>query len=191
MLLALVFALPNFFGTDPALQVARKNRLPMDDFARQAVEQMLTSHAAAFRGSYIDDGKLLVRFSSVADQLKARDAVNENLDGGLRDRADDCFARAAAVAHDRPAADAAGPRPARRPVPALPGGREWRRGAAARQLRPGVSPHALASATCHSPTSRPYTGSKSSDPERAAREPAGRARMSARCAMRCARRTAT
>jgi preprotein translocase subunit SecD len=79
MLLALMFALPNFFGTDPALQVVRKNRLPMDDFARQAVEQTLTGHASAFRGSYIDDGKLLVRFASVADQLKARDAVNENL----------------------------------------------------------------------------------------------------------------
>ncbi len=48
MLLALVFALPNFFGTDPALQVARKNRLPMDDFARQSVEQVLTGHASAF-----------------------------------------------------------------------------------------------------------------------------------------------
>ncbi|MGH8253937.1 MAG: protein translocase subunit SecD, partial [Steroidobacteraceae bacterium] len=79
MLLALVFALPNFFGTDPALQVARKNRLPMDNFARQAVEQVLTSHASAFRSSYIDDGKLFVRFASVSDQLKARDTVDENL----------------------------------------------------------------------------------------------------------------
>jgi len=78
-LLALVFALPNFFGTDPALQVARKNRAPMDDFARQAVEQSLTAHAAAFHGDYLDDGKLVVRFASVADQLKARDAVNEFL----------------------------------------------------------------------------------------------------------------
>ncbi len=79
LLLALVFALPNFFGTDPALQVARKNRLPMDDFARQSVEQVLAGHAAPFRGSYIDDGKLIVRFASVTDQLKARDAVNENM----------------------------------------------------------------------------------------------------------------
>jgi preprotein translocase subunit SecD len=79
LLLALVFALPNFFGTDPALQVARKNRLAIDDFARQSVEQVLTGHAAPFRGSYIDDGKLIVRFASVADQLKARDAVNENM----------------------------------------------------------------------------------------------------------------
>ena len=76
-LLALIFALPNFFGTDSALQVARKNRSPMDEFARQAVEQTLAAHSAAFHGDYLDDGKLVVRFASVADQLKARDVVNE------------------------------------------------------------------------------------------------------------------
>jgi preprotein translocase subunit SecD len=80
-LLALIFALPNFFGTDPALQVARKNRLAMNDDARQAVERVLASRAAPFRGAYLDDGKLVVRFASVADQLRARDAVNEALAG--------------------------------------------------------------------------------------------------------------
>lgn len=79
MLLALLFALPNFFGTDPALQVARKNRLPMDSFAQKEVEQSLGAHSAPFRASYIDDGKLVVRFASVADQLRARDAVNDAL----------------------------------------------------------------------------------------------------------------
>ncbi len=78
-LLALVFALPNFFGTDPALQVARKNRAAMDETARQSVEQALTLHSSAFRGAYIDNGKLIVRFASVTDQLKARDTVNETL----------------------------------------------------------------------------------------------------------------
>src|SRR4051812_5561014 len=79
MLLALMFALPNFFGTDPALQVARKNRLPMDEFARQAVEQSLTARAVAFRGSYLDEGKMILRFGDVADQLKARDLVDESM----------------------------------------------------------------------------------------------------------------
>ena len=78
-LLALIFALPNFFGSDPALQVARKNRLAMDDFARQSVEQALKAHADSYLSAYLDDGKLIVRFASVADQLKARDAVNESM----------------------------------------------------------------------------------------------------------------
>jgi preprotein translocase subunit SecD len=79
MLLALLFALPNFFGSDPALQLARKNHLPLDDYARQGIEQTLQQRGAALRSSYLDDGKLVVRFASVADQLKARDAVTEAL----------------------------------------------------------------------------------------------------------------
>ena len=50
-LLALAFALPNFFGTDPALQVARKNRQVMDDSARQTVENLLTQRSDAFRSA--------------------------------------------------------------------------------------------------------------------------------------------
>ena len=78
-LLALIFALPNFFGTDLALQVARKSRAAMDDGARQSVEAVLTQHGSAFSGAYIDEGKLIVRFASSGDQLKARDAVNDVL----------------------------------------------------------------------------------------------------------------
>lgn len=79
MLLALMFALPNFFSSDPALQVARKTHSAMDDSARVAVETSLQAHTAPFLSSYIDDGKLLVRFASVSDQLKARDTINESM----------------------------------------------------------------------------------------------------------------
>ncbi len=79
MLLALAFALPNFFGTDPALQVARKTRVAMDDAARQTVENLLKQRGDAFSGTYVDTGKLIVRFANVPDQLKARDAVNDAL----------------------------------------------------------------------------------------------------------------
>jgi preprotein translocase subunit SecD len=81
-LLALLFALPNFFGTDPALQVARKNHLPMDEFARHEVEQALAGHNAPFIASYLDQGKLIVRFAGVADQLRARDVVGDALANG-------------------------------------------------------------------------------------------------------------
>jgi len=56
MLLALLFALPNFFGTDPALQVARKNRLPMDAFAQKEVEQSLGAHSAPLGLSFVTAG---------------------------------------------------------------------------------------------------------------------------------------
>ncbi len=77
LLLALLFALPNFFGEDPALQVARKDHNPVDASASQTVEAFLTQRGVHFLKSYIDSGRLMVRFANVPEQLAARDAVNE------------------------------------------------------------------------------------------------------------------
>jgi preprotein translocase subunit SecD len=79
MLLALVFAAPNFFGDDEALQIVRRDRNPVDDPARTSVEAFLKSREVGFQRSFIDDGRLMVLFDDVATQLKARDAVNEGL----------------------------------------------------------------------------------------------------------------
>jgi preprotein translocase subunit SecD len=79
LLLALVFALPNVFGEDPALQVARKDHNPVTTDAAQAVETFLRQRAIRFTRSYIDSGRLMVRFANVPEQLAARDAVNDQL----------------------------------------------------------------------------------------------------------------
>ena len=79
LLAALVFALPNFFGEDPALQVVRRNHEPMDASAQQIVEDLLRERAVVTAGAYLDAGRLIVPFSAVPEQLKARDAVNETL----------------------------------------------------------------------------------------------------------------
>jgi preprotein translocase subunit SecD len=78
LLLALVFALPNVFGEDPALQVARKDHAAITPDAAQTVESFLKTHGVRFEKSYIDQGHLMVRFGNVPDQLAARDAVNGN-----------------------------------------------------------------------------------------------------------------
>jgi len=76
LLLALLFALPNFFGEDPALQVERKDHTAVTADAARSLEGFLTEHGVHFGKSYIDSGRLMVRFTSVPDQLAARDAVN-------------------------------------------------------------------------------------------------------------------
>ena len=81
LVLALLFALPNFFGEDPALQVARKDHAAVTADAVQAVEAFLKERGVHFDKTYIDTGRLMVRFASVADQLAARDAVNERFTG--------------------------------------------------------------------------------------------------------------
>lgn len=75
--LGLLFALPNFFGEDPALQIARKDRAPIDAETQQTIEQYLREQGVAFERTYIDAGRLMVRFDGVPQQLRARDAVNE------------------------------------------------------------------------------------------------------------------
>src|ERR1700689_1473897 len=79
ILIAVLFALPNLFGEDPALQVERKNRAPMDDFARQSIEDLLRKQQGPIKRDYIDDGRLVVAFGDVAAQLKARDTVESTM----------------------------------------------------------------------------------------------------------------
>jgi preprotein translocase subunit SecD len=81
LLLALLFALPNFFGEDPALQVARKDHAAISDTDARSLEGFLRQRSVHFIRSYLDSGRLMVRFASVPDQLAARDAVNEQYEG--------------------------------------------------------------------------------------------------------------
>jgi len=81
LLLALLFALPNFFGEDPALQVAHKDHTAMTSDATQSLEAFLKQHNIRYGKSYLDSGRLMVPFDSVAEQLAARDAVDEQYKG--------------------------------------------------------------------------------------------------------------
>jgi preprotein translocase subunit SecD len=74
--LALILALPNVFGDDPALQVARKDHDPMLANSLPSVEQFLKDDHLQYTSAYLDSGQVVVRFADTADQFKARDAVN-------------------------------------------------------------------------------------------------------------------
>jgi preprotein translocase subunit SecD len=77
LLLAFLFALPNLFGEDAALQVARKDRAPVTAAAQTAVESFLKEQKIAYSSAYLDSGRLMVRFPAVPAQLQARDAINQ------------------------------------------------------------------------------------------------------------------
>ncbi len=81
LLLALLFALPNVFGEDPAVQVARKDRSALDATAQAAVEAFLDGRSVVFSRSYLDEGRLMIRFDDVPTQLAARDAISDGLAG--------------------------------------------------------------------------------------------------------------
>ncbi|MGB6451862.1 MAG: protein translocase subunit SecD [Steroidobacteraceae bacterium] len=75
LLLAILFALPTVFGDDPALQVARRDHNPITSATEQTFEQYLTGQGVHFLKTYLDGGRLMVRFPNVAEQLKGRDAM--------------------------------------------------------------------------------------------------------------------
>ncbi len=78
LVLGLLFALPNAFGDDPALQVSRKDRAPIAADVTGTFESFLKDQRVTYLKTYIDNGQLMIRFPSVPEQLKARDAVNEH-----------------------------------------------------------------------------------------------------------------
>ena len=80
LLLGLLLASPNFFGSDPALQIARKDHVPATDQSIQEVESFLKERKVSFLRSYLDKGHLMVLFKGIPDQLAASDAVHEHFE---------------------------------------------------------------------------------------------------------------
>jgi preprotein translocase subunit SecD len=69
-------AIPNLFGEESALQLAR-DRAAVLDSDRVAVEQILKDKGVTPSGAFLDQGRLTLRFRSKQDQLKARDLIAE------------------------------------------------------------------------------------------------------------------
>jgi preprotein translocase subunit SecD len=77
LVIAGLFALPTLFGQDPAVQVQQKNHESVSPATQQSLEQFLRGRDVHFLKSYLEHGRLMLRFPSVPEQLKAHDAINE------------------------------------------------------------------------------------------------------------------
>ena len=75
LLAALVLALPNVFGEGPALQLSRNDRTAFTDQTQAAVTGILSGKAIPVEAAYREGDRLVLRFDTVDDQLKARDAI--------------------------------------------------------------------------------------------------------------------
>lgn len=71
----LLLALPNLFGDELAIQLAREDRVAIDAAGEQRIEQALAAQQITPTASYLEEGKLVLRFAHVDDQIKARDAI--------------------------------------------------------------------------------------------------------------------
>jgi preprotein translocase subunit SecD len=75
VLAAVVLALPNVFGEGPALQLSRNDRTAFTDQTQATVTGILSGKSIPVAAEYREGDRLVLRFDTVEEQLKARDAI--------------------------------------------------------------------------------------------------------------------
>jgi preprotein translocase subunit SecD len=77
--LGVFIALPNLFGKAPSVQVSRDDGAALSDAGLSQVDSLLQSGTVGFAESYVEDGKLLLRFEDVQEQLRASELLRDGL----------------------------------------------------------------------------------------------------------------
>ena len=75
VIIGIGFALPNFYGEDPALMIAKENGLMFSEQEIKEIDEFLSDDNAAFKSIEGKDGDVLIRFDNVEDQIQASDKV--------------------------------------------------------------------------------------------------------------------
>ena len=68
--LGILIALPNLFGKAPSVQVSRDDSAALDDAAVSQIQSLLDSASVSNTESYLEEGKLFLRFDDVQEQLR-------------------------------------------------------------------------------------------------------------------------
>ncbi len=80
--LAALYALPNAYQKDPAVQITANRNAPLDEALRGKVSEALKQAGLSPKSVAVENGSLIVRMSNLADQAKAntvlREGVGEN-----------------------------------------------------------------------------------------------------------------
>lgn len=75
-----IYALPNVFGEDPAVQISpSRATISIDQDLYKRVENKLQGEKITFKGLEMTENRLLARFSDTETQLKAADILKETL----------------------------------------------------------------------------------------------------------------
>ncbi|MGB5473646.1 MAG: protein translocase subunit SecD [Gammaproteobacteria bacterium] len=79
LVVGMIYALPNLFGEDPALQISGTRRAEVDESVIRSVTATLEKAGIAVKQADLDAGRILVRFDDTETQLKAVDFVKATL----------------------------------------------------------------------------------------------------------------
>ncbi|QBY05170.1 protein translocase subunit SecD [Thalassotalea sp. HSM 43] len=77
--IAALYALPNYYGEDPAVQVSGTKGVQADAATLDAVTEHLNSQGIAYSSAALKNGQVLVRFSDYTDQQVANESLAEHL----------------------------------------------------------------------------------------------------------------
>jgi preprotein translocase subunit SecD len=77
--LGVLYALPNLYGDDPAVQISPKSELAVGDDFLSPIENLLKEEGLQYSSMEHNDQRVLVRFADTDAQLKAADIMRERL----------------------------------------------------------------------------------------------------------------
>jgi preprotein translocase subunit SecD len=74
-----IYALPNLYGSDPAIQISATRNSQVDNSTYSQVQNLLQGNQVPLRSMVLDKTGLLVRFENVEDQLKSNELIRSML----------------------------------------------------------------------------------------------------------------
>jgi len=81
VLISLLYAAPNLYGEDPAVQISATRGAKVELSTLGKVEDILKQSNIIPKSTVLEDGQLLIRLKSSEDQLLARETIVEKLQG--------------------------------------------------------------------------------------------------------------
>ncbi len=81
LIVATIYAMPNLFGDDPAVQISAGRSATVDLDLADRTETALKEAGIDYKGIELEDDKLLVRLTSADSQLQAKEVLNQTLTG--------------------------------------------------------------------------------------------------------------
>lgn len=77
--IGILYALPNLYGEDPAVQISGTRGQQADNATYQRVQQVLQQNQLAVKSLQLENGSVLAKFANTDEQLLAKDKLSEDL----------------------------------------------------------------------------------------------------------------
>lgn len=79
LLIGTIYALPNIYGNDPAVQLASSTSAPLQQNQADEVAATIKNAGFTLKAFEFESGKILARFNNTDEQMKAADLLREQL----------------------------------------------------------------------------------------------------------------